>query len=120
MRKTPQVSNLTDNSTIPVVTRADARRQASDLDHSTNSDMADIATEVGVWREKAYSWIFSDEMPLGRNANHPPAAPTGQDAVPTTVDMAEFRGPLAVLTAQIGRFERLVEALVAPKDPDAA
>jgi transposase-like protein len=112
-----QVSNPAEN---PIVPRTDARRQATDLYRTSNLSVAEIATQVGVSRETVYRWLHSDGVPLGRNANNQPAAPTGQDATRTNEDIAELRGQLVFLIAQIGRLEGLVEALVGLKQHQSA
>jgi transposase-like protein len=106
------VSDASENPTSPLVTGVDARRLASHLFRTTDLGVAAIASQVGVSRQTLYRWLRQDNVSFGPNTQNHPAAPIGQDAIRTSEDIAELRGQLSVLIAQVGRLEGLVEALV--------
>jgi transposase-like protein len=106
------VTNAPENPTVPVVTGAKAKRMAIDLYRTTDLDVAAIATQVGVSPPTVCRWLHREGLSFGPNANKHPAARIGQDALRTSEDIVELRGQLAVLIAQVGRLEGLVEALI--------
>jgi transposase-like protein len=107
-----QVSNVSENPAVTVVTEGDARQRATNLYRTTDLDVAAIAAEVGVSRPTVYRWLRREGVSFGPNAKKHAAAGVGHDAIRSNEDIAELRGQLAVLIAQVGRLEGLVEALV--------
>jgi transposase-like protein len=88
-----------DNRVIPVA-RDGVRRRALQLYRATNLGVGAIAKEVGVSRETVYRWLRQEGVPLGRNL------------IAVGDDMADLRQDLASLMAQLGRLERLLEAVL--------
>jgi transposase-like protein len=117
--RTHQVSNASENPTAPLVPGVDARRRAADLYRTTDLDVAAIAAQEGVSRLTVVRWLRREGIPLGPKVNEQPANPTRHDALRSSEDIVELRGQLAVLIAQVGRLEELVEApRRAPVPPD--
>jgi transposase-like protein len=92
------------NGVIPV-SRDSVRRRALQLYRTTNLGVGAIAKEVGVSRETVYRWLRQEGVPLGRNL------------VAVGDDMADLRRDLSIVIAQLGRLERLLEAVVQQNRP---
>jgi transposase-like protein len=75
------------------------------LYRTTNLGVGAIAREVGVSRETVYRWLRQEGVPLGRNL------------IAVGGDMADLRRDLTVLIAQLGRLERLLEAVLRSNRP---
>ena len=115
------MSIASENPAVPVVTGADARRVAVDLYRTTDLDVAAIAAQVGVSPLTVVRWLRREGISLGPKADkHPAASTRGHDALRSSEDIVELRGQLAVLIAQVGRLEGLVEALAGRQHPQAA
>ncbi len=114
------MSSTSENPAVPVVTGRDARRLATDLYRTTDLDVAAIASQVGVSRMTVYRWLRREGFSFGPNDNRHVAVPVGHDARRSSEDIVELRGQLAVLIAQVGRLEGLVEALVGLQHRQAA
>jgi transposase-like protein len=93
------MSSPINNGVIPVA-RDSVRRRALQLYRTTNLGVGAIAKEVGVSRETVYRWLRQEGVPLGRNL------------IAVGDDMGDLRRDLTILIGQLGRLERLLEAVV--------
>jgi transposase-like protein len=93
------MSSPVDNRVVQLA-RAGARRRAIQLYRTTNLGVGAIAREVGVSRETVYRWLRQDGVPLGRNL------------INVGDDIADLRRDLTIVIAQLGRLERLLEAVL--------
>jgi transposase-like protein len=91
------------------------RQQAIKLYFTTNLGVGAIAKEVRVSRETVYRWLRQHGVPLGRGPSNPLQKRPGGQPILASDDIAGVRQDLGILIAQLGRLERLLEAVVRPK-----